>query len=166
MADADAVVATIIAAIIAASVATFGYVITARAKLLEQRRRTYAAALAAVEAYKQLPYRIRRRPDDSSATRGALGTAISDIQRDLDFYRRLLDLDSPKLGNAYYALVQASRDQGKQHRDEAWKQPPANKDEAMSFPERYSYGDLDHELDCLKQMRRHLRLIPVRWHRE
>src|SRR5436853_7906545 len=115
--------ATIIAAAIAAAVATFGYVITARAKLVEDRKKTYAEALAAVYAYQELPHRIRRRPDSSPETLRELGTLISDIQRDLDFYKSLLNLDSLELGAAYNALVQTSRDQGKKYRDEAWKQP-------------------------------------------
>jgi hypothetical protein len=111
--------AVVIAAIIAASVATFGYVITARAKLLEDRRKTYAEALAAVHAYQELPHRIRRRPDSSPMTLDAMGTVISDIQRDLDFYKSLLYLDSPEVGDMYNALVQTSRDQGRKYRDEA-----------------------------------------------
>jgi hypothetical protein len=89
---------TVIAAIIAAAVATFGYVITARAKLLEDRRKTYAEALAAVHAYQELPHRIRRRPNSSQTILDGLGTVISDIQRDLDFYKSLLYLDSPNSG--------------------------------------------------------------------
>ena len=86
--------ATVIVAIIAASVATFGYFITARAKLLEDRRKTYAEALAAVQAYQELPHRIRRRPDSEPKTLGDLGIVISDIQRDLDFYKSLLYLEA------------------------------------------------------------------------
>jgi hypothetical protein len=66
----------IIAALIAAAVATFGYVITARAKLLEDRRKTYAEALAAVHAYQELPHRIRRRPDSSPATLDKLNSGV------------------------------------------------------------------------------------------
>jgi hypothetical protein len=152
--------AAIIAASIAAAVATFGYVITARAKLLEDRRKTYAEALAAVYAYQELPHRIRRRPDSSPETLRDLGTLISDIQRDLDFHKSLLNLDSPKLGEAYNALVQTSRDQGKKYRDEAWQQPPA-----MSYPERYRYKVKVERDRCLKRMRQHLRSLPLLWNR-
>jgi hypothetical protein len=153
--------ATVIAAIIAASVATFGYVITARAKLLEDRRKTYADALAAVHAYQELPHRIRRRPDSESKTLADLGAVISDIQRDLDFYKSLLYLDSPKLGAAYNAFAQASRDQGKKYRDEAWQQPPA-----MSYPETYRFKVKAQRDLCLKRMRQHLRLVPLRPNRD
>jgi hypothetical protein len=157
---------TIIAALVAAVVATFGYVITARVKLLEERRKTYAAALAAVCDYRELPYRIRRRPDSSAATRATLGVIISDVQRDLDFHDQLLELDSPKLGIAYRALVEKSRRIGKPHRDEAWAQPPANKDEAMSFPEWYRYEDDDQWDFCRQRMREQLRMLPLRWNRQ
>src|SRR6266446_804476 len=157
--------ATIIAALVAAVVATFGYVITARAKLLEERRKTYAAALAAVCDYQELPYRIRRRPDSSAATRAALGMIISDVQRDLDFHDQLLELDSPKLGLAYRALVEKSRRIGKPHRDEAWARSPANEDKAMSFPEEYRYEDDDQWDFCRQRMCEQLRMLPLRWNR-
>lgn len=157
--------ATIIAALVAAVVATFGYVITARAKLIEDRRKTYATALAAVCDYQELPYRIRRRPDCSAATRTALGTTISDIQRDLDFHSQLLELDSPKLGLAYRALVEKSRRLGKPHRDEAWAHPPAAEDKAMSFDEEYRYEDEKQWNLCRERMRERLRMMPLWWHR-
>jgi hypothetical protein len=152
---------TIIAALIAASVATFGYMITARSKLLEERAKRYAAALSAVHAYQELPYRIRRRPDSCAVTRGTLGTTISDIQLELDFHRRLLELDSPMLGREYFALVQKSRELGKPYRDTAWKEPPATRDERMGFPEEYRYETDDQMKICLAQMRHHLRLVPM-----
>jgi hypothetical protein len=153
--------ATIIAALVAAVVATFGYVISTRAKLLEDRRKTYAAALAAVCDYQELPYRIRRRPDSSAATRAALGTTISDIQRDLDFHNQLLELDSPKIGLAYRALVEKSQRLGKPHRDEAWARPPADEDKAMSFAEEYRYEDDDQWDFCRERMREQLRMLPL-----
>jgi hypothetical protein len=157
--------AAIIAALVAAAVATFGYATTARAKLLEDRRKTYAAALAAVSDYQELPYRIRRRPDSDAATRAALGTIISDIQRDLDFHSQLLELDSPRLGREYRALVEKSRRIGKPARDDAWAQPPALEDKAMSFAEKYQYEDEDQWKGCREQMREQLRLVPLPWNR-
>ncbi|HZI74890.1 MAG TPA: hypothetical protein VFD73_12875 [Gemmatimonadales bacterium] len=142
---------TLIAAVIAAIVATIGYAVTVRAKLLEDRRKTYADALAAVHAYQSLPHRIRRR-DDGSSEAASLGHEISTIQQNLDYYRNLLYLDSPELGDGYTALVQASRDQGKKYRDQAWERPPA-----LSYPETYRYKVTDEMNLCLRRMRRHLR---------
>jgi hypothetical protein len=39
---------------------------------------------------------------------------------------------------------------------------PASDDKAMSFPEEYRYEDADQVKFCLEQMRRHLRLLPLR----
>jgi hypothetical protein len=150
----------VIAALVAATVATFGYVITARSRLLEDRRRTYAAALGTVRAYQGLPHRIRRRPDSEATTRGALGTLISDLQRDMDHYWMLLKVDSEELGRAYYALVVKSRQKGKTYRDHAWQQPPASTDDEMSYPEHYSVDDNVQISLCLDLMRKQLRLLP------
>jgi len=90
---------------------------------------------------------------------------ISDVQRDLDFHDQLLELDSPKLGLAYRALVEKSRRIGKPHRDEAWARSPANEDKAMSFPEEYRYEDDDQWDFCRQRMCEHLRMLPLRWNR-
>lgn len=153
--------ATVIAAVIAALVATFGYTLTVRAKILEDRRKTYASALAAVESYKELPYRIRRRADSTAATRNTLGSAISDAQRDLDYYKNLLCLDSPAVGRAYYALVRVARINGNKKRASAWREPPALSDEKMAYPERYQTKDEEQMNFCLKLMSQELRLLPI-----
>src|SRR4051794_23267516 len=91
----------IVTAFVAASTASVGYVITNRAKLTEGRRATYANALLAVETYKGLPYRIRRRTDSKPETRGELGALISDAERDLDYYMLLLGLDRDEVALAF-----------------------------------------------------------------
>src|SRR5689334_9773248 len=127
--------AGIYAAVIAAIVATFGYVVTARSKLLEDRRKTYAAALGTVLEYQGLPHRIRRRPDPTPATRGTLGAQISNLQRDMEHYVSLMDLDSDEMGRAYRALVMKSRMVGRDDRESAWNCAPAISDKDMSYPE-------------------------------
>jgi|SRR5215469_1317610 len=154
--------AALIAAIIAATVATFGYVITARAKLLEDKRRTFAAALGKVLDYQELPHRIRRRADSEAATRGALGTLITDLQRDMDHYHMLLLIDSEKMGRAYFALVRKSQEKGKKYRDQAWQALPATSDEKMSYPELYKVDDDVQRTLCLELMRKQLVLLPWR----
>lgn len=156
---------TVLAAAIAALVATFGYVLTARAKILEDRRKIYASALAAVYSYKALPHVIRRRADSTPATRGALGSVISNTQRDLDYYQRLLELDSPSVGLAYNALVARARSFGKEHRNDAWRKPPAGSDENAPYEDEYRTDD-DAEVNaCLKRMRSELRLLSIEWPR-
>src|SRR5690348_8935606 len=133
--------ATVIAAIIAAFVATFGYLLNARAKTLEERRKTYAAALASVSSYNELPHRIRRRADSTPTTRGTLGSIISDTQRDVDYYCWLLDLESPEVGDAFRALARTAQLFGKKNRDAAWHAPAATTDIELTYPENYPVGD-------------------------
>jgi hypothetical protein len=144
---------TIVAALVAAVVATIGYVLAARAKLLEDRRRTYALALAAVGSYKELPHRIRRRADASTETRKELGTEISNVQRDLDYFAQLLRLDSEALGRSYRGVVLCVWQLGKEYRDHAWEQPPANTDDGMGYDETYKHSDEEDQEWCIRQMR-------------
>jgi hypothetical protein len=150
--------AAVIAAAIAAIVATFGYVTTARAKLLEDRRATYAAALSKVLDYEALPHRIRRRPDSSCATRGKIGELITDIQRDMRHYSMLLWIDSDQLGMAYDALVAKAQGVCEKYRTEAWGKPPPDADEQMGYPELYQVNDSEQRDLCIKYMREHLAL--------
>jgi hypothetical protein len=151
---------TLIAAVIAATVATLGYMITARAKLLEDRRTIYAAALSKVLDYQELPHRIRRRADSGAATRGQLGAFITDLQRDMDHYHMLLSIDSEKMGDAYLALMRRSQGSCAEYRKEAWEAPPATTDKEMSYLEPYSFDDDEERKRCLKVMREQLVLLP------
>jgi hypothetical protein len=148
--------------------ATVGYFITNRLKTLEVRRATYASALLAVETYWRMPYRIRRRADSQPETRGALGERISDAERDLDYYINLMDLDVDDVAARYRALALETRARGTAMRAQAWCMPPADRDDAMPFPERYPDDDtsaLEHRDNlrkCKTAMRRRLRLLALR----
>src|SRR5450432_332879 len=80
----------VVAASIAAITASVGYIVTNRAKRVETRQEMYARALLAVQLYKHLPYRIRRRTDSKPETRSQLGVLISAAECDLDYYMALL----------------------------------------------------------------------------
>lgn len=155
-------------AFVAVLTATVGYFITNRLKTLEVRRATYASALLAVETYWRMPYRIRRRADSRPETRGALGERISDAERDLDYYINLMDLDVDDVAARYRALALETRARGTAMRAQAWCMPPADRDDAMPFPERYPDEDrsaLEHRDNlhkCKTAMRRRLRLLALR----
>jgi hypothetical protein len=155
---------TVIAAVIAAIVATFGYVATVRAKLLEDRRVTYAAALGKVVDYEELPHRIRRRADSEAATRNKLGDVITDLQRDMGHFSMLLRIDSDQLGMAYDALVARAQAKCERYRTEAWQMPPADSDKKMSYTETYPINDTEQRDYCVKLMREQLALWP--WKRQ
>jgi hypothetical protein len=149
--------APLIAAALAAAAALTGYWMTYRAKRIEAKAESYAKALAAVEAYKQLPYRIRRRTSADSSTRAELGRLISDVQQEIAFYRRWLLLDSEKVGLAYDALVRRVYKVGSDLRREAWAENPAESDGAMTFKGTFEYRDQLEQRACLIAMQRELR---------
>jgi len=151
----------ILTAFVAAFTASVGYFLTNRAKLVEERRSTYANALMAVESYKNLPYRIRRRTDSQPSTRGTLGMLISDSERDLNYYMAFLELDSDDVSGRFRALATNARLKGTKARAEAWEAPPVSEDSGMPFKDYFKYDD-DHQIEmCKTAMRKHLRLFRV-----
>jgi hypothetical protein len=147
----------VLAAAVAAAAALVGYWLTYVSKQRASKTEIYAKALATVEAYKQLPYRIRRRAESSSAVRRELGKAISDVQQDIAFYRRFLRLDSVAVGIAFDDLVDKVYEHGSEFRAQAWKVPPAAADEEMDFETAFDYEDDDEQRQCLLAMRKELR---------
>ena len=152
----------VIAAFIAALTASAGYFFTHRVTVLQQRRETYALALLAVESYQELPYRIQRRADDDPATRGALGSVISDCERDLDYYAALMDLDAIALARRFRALVTLVRVKGTEFRDHAWSQSLATGGQSMRFRESYEYDDHHERQACLLEMNHRLKILGFR----
>lgn len=147
--------APILAAIVAAAAALIGYWRTNRAKRLDFRAEAYAKALAAIEAYKTLPYRIRRRGRSETGT-AELRRLISDIQQDIAFYRRWLALESIEVGLAFEALANKVMDVGADWRKDAWKHAPATSDDEIDIADGYEYKDQFEQQACLAAMRRDL----------
>jgi hypothetical protein len=145
------------AALIAASAAVIGYLLTYRSRRLDAKAEAYAKALATIEAYKQLPYRIRRRTQDDAKVRAELGGHISDVQQEIAFHRRWLTLDSEIVGEAYDRLVANVYRDGAEHRRRAWKAAPCTKDADMGFNETFPWKDEKYMDACITAMRRELR---------
>lgn len=141
----------VLAAITAAAAALLGYWLTNRSKQLEARAKAYADALTTIEAYKSLPYRIRRRAKDGN-DQADLQHLVGDTEQEVAFYRRWLALESPTVGLAYEALANKIMRNGANDRRNAWSQYPD--------PETFTYGfDYYDELEqgvCLAAMRQDL----------
>ncbi|WP_236669490.1 hypothetical protein [Streptomyces antimycoticus] len=79
------------AALIVPFVALFGafltYALNQRAVRKERRATTFAEALTVVEKYLEMPYRIRRRPESSSAVRQQLTDEISGLLARMAFHQ-------------------------------------------------------------------------------
>jgi hypothetical protein len=53
----------------------------------DRLRKDFAEALAAVERYAELPYRVRRRQTSDAETRERLSDTVHEVQQDLLFHR-------------------------------------------------------------------------------
>lgn len=146
----------LLAAFVAAIVAISGYWFTNRSKQLDVKADSYGKALAAVENYKQLPYRIFRRTNDPKA-RANLAQMIDDILQEIAFYRRWLFLDSKVVGHAYQVWVSHVYKKGSEHRKNAWMSPPMTDDKDMNSVPPCPYNDTSQQEAVYAAMARQLR---------
>lgn len=103
----------------------------------QRRRDLHARALAAVLAYGEMPFMIRRRrgeETEKSAERIRLSDHFSQVKAELSTCQVLLAADGDKtLANAYDDLVEVARDTAGKEAQEAWKQPPIGSDREMNM---------------------------------
>lgn len=125
---------TVIAAVIGAIV---NAVINRKKFLEEERARvrtTYAEAMQAVAAYKELPYAIRhRRHDDPVGERIRLSEMGREIQQRLAYYRAWTQAESNQVGAAYAELVRELRALAGAACHRAWTEPAIESDADMNI---------------------------------
>ncbi|WP_024936265.1 hypothetical protein [Actinomadura welshii] len=152
------------AIVLAAAIAIVGAAITAvlnhgfnqRAVRREQRARTFAEALSAVEDYAELPYRVRRRSGNADA-RLQLTEDISKIQSRIAFYQAWLRIEAPQVATAYEKLVRSAKRQAGGQMSQAWAQRVRVKDRQMNLRVAYPRDEIDKEIaNCVTLMRRTL----------
>lgn len=148
----------LLVAVVAAMTALVGYLLNGAAGRRMERMRRYADALDAVERYRQLPYTVRRRHNETAEIRDEMARMIADVQVALAFHRRWLRLDAEELGEAYDALVNKIQIKNKDYRKDALAMPPASKDVEIDISPGYRFGEDDERAECLRRMRKHLRL--------
>ena len=148
----------LVVAVVAAMAALVGYLLNGAAGRRAERMRRYADALDAVERYRQLPYTLRRRHNETAEIRDEVARMIADVQVALAFHRRWLRLDVDELGDAYDALVDKIQLRNKSYRKDALATPAASRDVEIEISPGYRFDeDLERD-ECLRRMRRHLRL--------
>jgi hypothetical protein len=150
---------TIFVAVLAAMVALIGYLITAAVHRRIEKSQRYAQALDAVERYKQLPNVFRRLHDGTPETRLLLAGKLADSQLAIAYHRRLLTLDSIKLGDAYGALVEKIRLRNSTFRRDALSAPPISNDLDIEVGNAYDFDEKDELLHCLCIMRKRLTIL-------
>lgn len=126
--------------LLAATIALFGVLITlavnGRRAERDRLRALYAGGWAAVQAYKEMAFAIRRRnAEDRPAERVRLTDALREIQRDLAYYEVFIGRERPgEVGDAYATLVARTRAIAGGIIQRSWSEDPVTSDKEMHAP--------------------------------
>lgn len=149
------------AALLAGVIAVAGAVVTValtyglnqRAVRRERQSSAFAEALAAIEDYAELPYRIRRRPGTSSA-QYELTEQISQIQSRIAFHQAWLSIEAPIVAESYADLVQVTKAQAGEQMKDAWLESAATKDAQANLGVAYERDKINAaRVQCIDAMR-------------
>jgi hypothetical protein len=121
-----------------------------------RRRDLHARCLAAVLAYREMPFMVRRRriePEERSAERVRLSSHFSDVQTELSTCEHLLGAAGPDwLATKYQELVSIARATAGRESHDAWKTEPITEDSEMNMPELFTRLEpLNDELDRFRE---------------
>lgn len=127
--------------VVSALVALFGVLITLIINGIrnerQRRRDLQARALAAITAYGEMPYRIRRRPPGAEQ-RARLSDELSLIKAEVDTCQVLLAADGDeRLSDAYDQLYAVARRTVGKAAHDAWKAPVIEDDHEMNQGDLY-----------------------------
>lgn len=127
----DVVVAATVAGIVSVVVVLIEQERARRDRLREQ----YAEAFRAYASYREFPYVVRRRIDDSGAERVRISEALREIQERLTFWQAWMGLESASAAREYRKLIDATRDIAGNAMRRAWELPPVGQDREMNIPD-------------------------------
>jgi hypothetical protein len=140
----------VIAALVAAALAFLAHMIVllvnGRRARQDRLRELYAGGWAAVQAYKEMAFAIRRRSiDDRPGERVRLSEAMREIQKDLAYYEALIGRErSGRAAAEYRNLVAKTREIAGGIIKRSWNEEPITSDSEIHSPEIAS------QLDSLK----------------
>jgi len=141
--------------------AALSYGLSQRAARRERQTREFAEALAVIEDYAELPYRIRRRPGTPQA-RHELTEQISQIQSRLAFHQGWLRMEAPGVARAYDHLVRTTRARAGAQMRAAWLEPVLGEDAQVNLGKAYERNDIDGAREaCIEAMRAALGQRPL-----
>lgn len=152
------------AALLAGAVAIVGalvsvaltYGLNQRTARHERQTKLFAEALATIEDYAELPYRIRRRPRTPDA-RHELTEQISQIQSQIAFHQAWLSLEAPDVARSYGNLVRAAKTQAGSQMAQAWLKPAITKDAQVNLGVAYPRDEINAAgAQCVEAMRQAL----------
>lgn len=97
----------------------------------ERRREHYAEAVAALVAWCEYPYVIRRRTSDDPATLERIANTGHELQERIARAQTWVGTEHPKMGEAYRRLVRSVKGQVGPIIEEAWRCEPVASAEDM-----------------------------------
>jgi hypothetical protein len=121
-----------------------------------RRRELHARCLAAVLAYREMPFMVRRRrteAEERSAERVRLSSHFSAVQTELTTCEHLIRAAGPDwLASKYQELVSIARATAGRETHEAWKAEPITEDSEMNMPELFARLEpLNDQLDRFRE---------------
>lgn len=158
---AGPVIAAIIAGLVALAVLSVNLYQTRR----DARRKDFAEALAAVERYAELPYRVLRRQGTTpEEARAGIVESIHEVQQDLLFHKSWVRIQAPEVADAFDSLLRTTKEEAGSAISNAWRTPPISKDEDMPLGSRLHFPRMDEErMKYIEAVRRELKFSPRRW---
>jgi hypothetical protein len=158
-------------AIVTAVFALVGVFVTIAANQHLSRRdrllKDFAEALAAVERYAELPYRVLRRQGSGPEARERVAEAIHGVQQELLFHKSWVRIQDPRVADAYDALLAATREEAGGAMTEAWRSTPIAADEDMPLGVGLSFPLIEERrAEYVNMVRCRLQWPPLRWARE
>ncbi|HEY5342656.1 MAG TPA: hypothetical protein VIJ66_03250 [Solirubrobacteraceae bacterium] len=122
----------------------------------QRRRDLHARSLAAILAYAEMPFMIRRRrhePEQASAERVRLSSHFSTVKAELTTCQVLLAADGDQgLAAAYDTLVDVARRTAGQEAHDAWEAPQIATDAEMNMGRLFDrMHDLRSQLDVFRE---------------
>ena len=115
---------SVVAALIAVVGAVTAYLLGQRQAALERKRKSCAQAIADALQWLELPYRIRRRPDDDAGTLSSLAERINNLREQIQFHEKWLRIEIPDSAQKYGRLVSEVRAAASSAIEEAWTTGP------------------------------------------
>ncbi len=113
--------------------AVLAYLLGQRRTSVERKRTLCAEAIADALKWLELPYRIRRRPDNTPQTLTALGDRINDLRERLQFHEKWLRIEIPQSVASYRRLVEEVMAAARQEIEDAWTASPAENASDMNI---------------------------------
>ncbi|GLY14155.1 hypothetical protein Kisp01_11710 [Kineosporia sp. NBRC 101677] len=148
-------------------VALFTVSVTQLANGRDRRRKLYGEAVKAALAWKELLYRVRRRPSSDEGARELINK-FHEAQECLDFYHAWIGAESKSLSRSYEKLTRGVKTRTEEPIRQAWEE------DARAVPGNArpddAHPNVDDLTECfLRDVRAHLSIRPLKraglWYR-